>query len=206
MGKLILTRENISLFQEENKMEIELKVKVKDVKALKTRLAKLRAEFKERITNIDHYFSVKHRDFMKTKECLRIRVVPENEIAILTYKPETTDEMKKSGFIWKKELEIAFNANDSEALKAILECLDCQNLVTVYKTRENFEVDGLKITIDEVKGIGSFMEIEKISENISAAKEEVWSMLERLGFGKKDLELANYRDLMLKSTMIKKAK
>lgn len=178
-------------------MEIEVKLRVKDFEKLKNRLIKLGAIFKEEISNEDRYFTLKHRDFMKTKECLRIRTIPEKNISILTYKPKTTPKMKKEGFIWKKETEI--QVNNEKILSEILEQLGCIELTKVYKIRKEFELEGFMLALDTVKGIGHFLEIEKISNNVITTKKRIWEILEKLGFDKSDIEPANYRDLVIKS-------
>ncbi|MDP2907191.1 MAG: class IV adenylate cyclase [Nanoarchaeota archaeon] len=178
-------------------MEIEIKLRVKNFKKLKKQLTKLGAIFKEEMSNEDRYFTLKHRDFMKTKECLRIRTIPEKKISILTYKPRTTPKMKKEGFIWKKETEI--QVNNEKVLSEILKRLGCIELTTVYKTRKEFELDGFVLALDDVKGIGHFLEIEKISNDVITTKKRIWGLLEKLGFDKSDIEPANYRDLVIKA-------
>ena len=159
-------------------MEVEIKVKVNDIEVLKTKLKKAGAKSEGKKTNVDHYFTVHHRDFMKTKECLRIRELPEKNKSILTYKPASTDEMK-NGMIWKKEFEVEIS--DARTFSEILKHLDCKKLVTVDKIREIFKLNGLTITVDELKDIGTFMEIEKISDDVECAKKDILRLLELFG-------------------------
>lgn len=181
----------------ENKMEIEIKIRVGDVKSLKKKLSESGVIFKERVENIDRYFTPKHKDFLATKECLRIRtILSKDSNSILTYKPPTTAKMKKAEFIWKDEIEV--EVKNCEDLIRVLNYLGCKQLVTVYKTREKFQLNGFTLTIDNVRGLGFFMEIEKLSnDNVSDVKKNMWKILKQLGFSKKDVEPTNYRDLVL---------
>lgn len=177
-------------------MEIEIKIRIGDVESLKKKLSGLGAVFKERVENVDQYFTSEHRDFLATKECLRIRTLSKDRNSILTYKPPTTAKMKKAKFVWKDEIE--FEIKDYGGLIRILDCLGCKPIATVYKTREKFELNGFTLAIDEVKELGFFMEIEKISDdNVSYVKKDMWKILKQLGFSKEDVEPTNYRDLVL---------
>jgi len=178
-------------------MEIEVKVRIKNEKRIKKQLNRLGAVFKEITTNIDHYFTTKHRDFMRTKECLRIRTIPEYGVSILTYKPPTTEEMLKEGMVWKDELEVELS--DGKVFEDILKYLDCDKLVTVCKTRERFKLDGFTIYLDKLEGVGCFMEIEKISKDLASIKKSIWGVLEKLRISKGDIETLNYRDLTMQA-------
>ncbi len=179
-------------------MEIEIKLRVKDKEAIRGKLLGLGAISKGASTNIDHYFTVKHRDFMKTKECLRVRELPERNISMLTYKPATTRKMEDAGFMWKEEMEM--EVEDGAMMSRILECLGCRKLATVHKVREKFEFRGFNVTMDEVKGVGSFMEIEMMGEDVEEAEAGMWKIIGELGLSRKDVEAENYRDLVMKAS------
>jgi adenylate cyclase class 2 len=139
-------------------MEIEIKARVADFDSIKPRLKAIGAKFVERRREIDEYFSLKSRDFWKTLECLRIRSLPDSGEAILTYKPCSTDDMKDRKMFFKKELETKV---DAPVARDILLSLDCVPLLIVYKEREYWEADGkYKISLDKVKDLGNFIEIE----------------------------------------------
>lgn len=179
-------------------MEIEIKLRVKDKEAIRDRLLKLGAIQKGASVNIDHYFTVRHRDFMETKECLRVRELPEKGISMLTYKPATTKKMEDAGFIWKDEMEI--EVEDGMVMSRILECLDCVRLATVHKAREKFVLRGFNVVMDELKGVGHFMEIEMMGEDVKEAEEGMWKIIGELGLGREDVETENYRDLAMKAS------
>lgn len=179
-------------------MEIEIKLKVKNKEAVRDKLLELGAISKGVSANIDHYFTVKHRDFMKTKECLRVRELPEKNISMLTYKPATTKKMEDAGFMWKDEMEM--EVEDGMLMAKILECLDCRKLATVHKVREKFVLRGFNVVMDELKGVGYFMEIEMMGEEVVEAEAGMWKIIGELGLGREDVETENYRDLAMKAS------
>lgn len=178
-------------------MEIEIKVGVNDISKLKEKLNSIGAKFLERRKEIDEYFSLKNRDFWETLECLRIRRLPKLNKSILTYKPPTTEEMKKKKIFYKEELETPVNG---EVMKQILLALGCISLITVEKEREYWQLGGKKITIDKVKDLGNFMEIELNSQNdrIEEKKREMVRVLENLGFSLDDVINQPYRCMLRK--------
>ena len=74
-------------------------------------------------------------------------------------------------------------------------------LVEVDKSREIYFVDNVKFHIDEVVGLGSFMEIEAIDETGSVStkvlREQCDFYCEVLGVKEKDLIDRSYSDLLL---------
>ena len=61
-----------------------------------------------------------------------------------------------------KEFEV--EVDNLETFKQILVGLNFPLLGTIDKKRETFELDNLSITIDEVKDVGNFIEVEADGE------------------------------------------
>ena len=72
--------------------------------------------------------------------------------------------------------------------------------MVVSKSREIYFVDNVKIHIDEVSGLGSFVEVEAIDSDGSIAvetlKEQCMSFLEAFGISDGDLVAVSYSDLL----------
>lgn len=177
-------------------MEIEIKVKVKDPENLRKMLEKKQFKLEGTGTNKDTYYTIKHRDFMATKECLRVRDMPEKKKVVITYKPASSKAMIQEKMIWKKELETTVGS--AEVIEGILEAIDAIKLVVVEKMRESYVKEDIHATIDQVKGVGCFMEIEKMSNDVEKTKRELWTLLGELGFTESDIEVKNYRDLVMR--------
>jgi len=180
--------------------EVEIKAKISESemkKAIK-KLKKMGADFKEEIKEKDVYFTARQRDFIKTKECLRIR--KKNDSLELTYKGPTTDSMKKKKQFWKPEININLNSKEEE-IRKMLNCLGFAEVAEVNKNRKKFTLGRQEISFDKVKGAGWFVEIENAAKNPKerekALKENI-QLLKELGLNEKNIVNEPYRDIVLK--------
>lgn len=124
----------------------------------------------------DLYFNSPHRDFKKTDEALRIRVKEDG--ARLTYKGPKLDSETKS------RLELTVMIDDPREMQQILESLGFVLSGTVKKRRTKYRLEDLVFALDEVAGLGSFLEIEaRGDDDWAAQKRRVLSLLARLGLG-----------------------
>lgn len=66
-------------------------------------------------------------------------------------------------------------------------------MARVRKTRQTCDFEGYKICLDEVKNLGSFMELEKMTdEPAEKVQKEMIKFLEQLGISKNDLVFKGY--------------
>lgn len=111
----------------------------------------------------DTYFSDKDLDFVKNRICLRTRKTDDKTLE-LTYKPKSTEETEKFG---KKEVNISLDVKDYEDIKYIIKQLGYIEYVSFKKYRRTYtkKVNGIErnIMMDELKGIGKFVEMEVLS-------------------------------------------
>ncbi len=141
-------------------LEIEVKARIPDEEGLK-RLERYVAEWESlpKRHQCDTYFSHPCRDFAKSDEALRIRRQDGN--TYLTYKGPKRDDFSKT----RKEIEV----KASEGVSGLLESLGFSEVKTVYKTRRPFRKGSIMLFLDEVEGLGSFVEMESLSgEDVSA--------------------------------------
>ena len=179
-------------------VEIKAKIDFSQIKNIKKKLLSLDAFFKEKIKENDIYFTALHRDFIKTKECLRIR--ERDNFLELTYKGPTTKEMIAKKQFWKREINIKLHCSRDEAI-ILLESLGFKKIVEVKKEREKFIIEKHEITIDKVKKCGYFLEIESIVENEKEREKAIsenFILLKKLGIEEKNIIAEPYRDLVLK--------
>lgn len=140
----------------------------------------LKTEFQE-----DIYFNHPSRDFSKTDEALRIRKIDEKYF--LTYKGEKTDIETKT----REEIEIPCSIE----MISILEKLGFKKAAEVKKTRKLFQLENLKICLDDVSMLGKFIEIES---NNYEDKEKIFEILNKIGLQKKDTIRESYLELIIK--------
>lgn len=149
----------------------------------------------------DTYFSDQELNFVKNRVCLRTRKINDDYLE-LTYKPKSTEETEKFG---KKEVNIELKVKDYEDIKYIIKQLGYIEYVSFkkYRTTYSKNVNGIErnIMIDELKGIGKFIEFEVLSE-----KEDKQKMLSELENFLDEFECSNlekkekpYRDIAKES-------
>ena len=146
-----------------------------------------REEVEERVREIaeliiekyeqDVYFAHPCRDFAQTDEALRIR--RDAEEVTVTYKGPKVDSETKS------REEIKLKVDDFEAAREILEKLGFKAVAEVKKLRRIYGLGEAIICLDEVEGLGKYVEIEVEAENIEV-KEKVFQIAERLGYSRNE--------------------
>ena len=137
-------------------VEIEAKLKVDSNKAIERILPKLGARFSASQKQTDYYFDDSKSSFVKKDSCLRLRrqSVGSREIYLLAYK----GPKQKSNF--KKRAEIEIEISDFEKTKTILQVLGYRQAIVVEKTRKLWKLNRCLVSLDNVKGLGNFVEIE----------------------------------------------
>jgi len=173
-------------------IEVELKGYADDsvFERVREEFRLIRREYHE-----DTYYQHPCRDFSKTDEALRIRIRRFNGHfeAFLTYKGPKIDSVSKT----REEIEVQINDPDEHA--RILEALGFTEVLTVEKIREKYYVEkGITLTLDEVEGLGKFVEVEALTED----KRKVPELVEKLkkilfDLGVTRFERRSYLELLL---------
>ena len=163
------------------------------------------AEFKlvSEENECDTYFSDKNLKFIKDKVCLRTRKI-NNECLELTYKPKSTEETEKYG---KREVNIQLKLEDENDIKFIIEQLGYKEYVSFKKYRKTFskKVNGFdrNVMIDELDGIGKFIELEILSDikDKQTMEKELKDFIGEFGFDKLQIKKLPYRDIAKNGTI-----
>lgn len=144
----------------------------------------------------DAYFNSPHHDFKESDEALRIRV--KDQGARLTYKGPRLDLQTKS------RREITVEIDDPAAMEAILSALGFVMSGMVRKVRTKYSLDGAVLALDEVEGLGSFLEVEISAPDsgcgegdFAEKRDQVVKILERLGL--KESIRKSYLELLFES-------
>ena len=189
--------------------EVEIKVPA-ELEAVRERLRRVDAERVGARRQRDVYYDAPHREFAETDEALRIRhetVRPsgdetatdgENsdgtETTRLTYKGPLLDGESKT----RSEHEAG--VDDPDALAEILDDLGFEPAATVTKRRECWAFREFTVTLDDVDGVGEFVEIEREireAEGIDATREAAVESLSRLGLDADEQVRTSYLGLLL---------
>lgn len=141
--------------------EVEVKVPAPH-DPVRERLDDLEADPLGAVDQVDTYYDHPTRDFAETDEVLRLRRESPrdegDEVAVLTYKGPRVDDRSKS----RQEVETGLD--DPAATDGILHALGFDAAATVEKSRERYALDGFVIALDEVAGLGQFVEVEAEGE------------------------------------------
>ena len=122
----------------------------------------------------DIYFSHPSRDFGKTDEAFRLRKMDGR--TELTYKgPRMRMEHTKA------REEVTLSVSDPLAAQRIVERLGFQERHVVSKKRASYVLDKLRVEVDEVEGLGQFVELELITEEPQRAQTLIAMAQEQLG-------------------------
>lgn len=134
-------------------IEVEAKIQVQDHSPIRTALFRASAVKIGSFIQRDVYFNAPHRDFAITDEALRIRYTGDK--TVVTYKgPKRTDSSIKS------RLEVNIEIDSGITFEHLLGNLGFERVMEVKKRREEYAYRGTSIALDEVEGLGTFVEIE----------------------------------------------
>lgn len=173
-------------------LEVEYKAAVRDLEAVRSLLTARGATPLGLETQQDAYYAHPVRDFATTDEALRIRTTTRDGKAhrILTYKGVRHPGPTRS----REEVEVSFDG----ALDRVLEALSFRLAGRVEKRRELFRMpEGLMVTLDQVEGLGTFVEVETLAEpaQLDAARQQVLDLCSALGLGPE--ETRSYLEMVL---------
>ncbi len=155
-------------------MEIEIKAKCADYNAVETKLKELKCMLKKESRQVDKYYNAPIRDLRKTNEYLRLRHSFGENNGTFAYHINIADGVNE---------EIEVEISDIKKFQKILIAFGFLQLGTIDKYRKKFLLRDFVITLDDVKNIGSFIEVESegSEQDIYRIKSECLEILERLG-------------------------
>ena len=177
--------------------EVEQKHPVDDVPALVARLAERGVKLGSPIDQVDQYFSHPARDFAKTDEALRIRTAGDK--SYVTFKGPKLDTATKT----RRELELPLDTNDADGSRfaELLRALGFKPVAEVQKSRRPFRINynGREVegALDDVEGVGTFVELELQSDDASlhAAQQVIAELAADLNL--EPTERRSYLELLL---------
>ena len=171
-------------------IEVEVKARINSFKEMEERLenlgaVKTKTEFQE-----DIYFASPIVDFAETDEALRVRST--NNGIFITYKgPKLNDKAKT-----RKEVEMSIES--AKKAKDIFTEIGFRPVRTVRKDRKYYQYENFEISLDDVKGLPPYMEIEialEDGEDYSLAQDRIFELFERLNITD-GFERTSYMELL----------
>ena len=171
-------------------IEVEVKAPLEGLAEIEELIIDNGGRFKHEEAHTDTYYNAPDRDFKKTDEALRIR--ENNGRTYLTYKGPKQSIKTKT----RKELEIPVN----EGIDEILIELGYRQAGIVEKTRRIYVLDELTVCLDDVKNLGTYIEIESNSPDDEG---KIFSLLDTLGIEKSTCTLKSYLGLLTEKGVLK---
>jgi adenylate cyclase class 2 len=174
--------------------EVEVKAHLRDRASIVKKLKDFGCAFSEELHQVDHIFAPEGLPFPPPLTTPVLRVRKQNDKYFFTLKISQSGRQDSI----ERELEIT----DGNMMIEIMKFIKYTEVSIVDKKRIKTKLRDMEITLDEVKGLGEFIEAEKIvvhenPEDRKNIQQELCEFLETLGVAKDDLLVNHKYDIML---------
>ncbi|HLL89626.1 MAG TPA: class IV adenylate cyclase, partial [Tepidisphaeraceae bacterium] len=164
-------------------VEIEAKMKVEDLSAVRERLKAAGAEPAGSAVETNTFFDTEDRALLAGDRGLRTREARRADgtvKATMTYKgPRNHGKLKN-----RDEFEVMIG--DATAAGAMLNALGYVTVLSFQKRRETWRLQGCLVELDELPHLGRFVEVEGPREDV------VMAVRDQLGLGERPIVKASY--------------
>ncbi|KAF5422514.1 MAG: adenylate cyclase, class 2 [Candidatus Methanomarinus sp.] len=177
-------------------IEVETKLKTDCIEHIEERIKELKMEYKGEKTEIDLYFDHPNIHIFSGGGALRVRNADGKYR--LTYKGPKKDNETTS----RTEIEIRIES--AREMIKILNELGFYEICEVKKLRKTYLLKDLIITLDNVDGLGEFIEVEGKANNdeeFKEKKDEIFKLLKKLGLSTKEISQRSYLEMLLDGKM-----
>lgn len=178
--------------------EMEVKARLHNRDSLIDRLISLGCSFSQPTVQHDRIFLPIGSEIPVDPGVNVLRIREQDGRCIFTLK----QPMKNQLDCIERELEI----DSSCEMIEICKLLGFYESSQVKKQRQKIKYNDLQICLDNVEGLGDFIEVEKITsddEDSDIIQNELFNFLESLGVGKRDRVFDGYDVLLAKLTSVK---
>ena len=184
-------------------IEVELKIIVKNITRLEEQLLQNGFTKGNSLKESDYYLDDESGSIRNNDQALRIRCSQDLNSGVvtntITYKGPKLDTISMT----RKELEI--HTDNLETGLEIFSSLGYKKIYPVKKQRKYFNKDRITVCIDQVEHLGNFFELEIIVENElekNAALEQLFALLEELGYQNTDIITKSYLSMLKNQSCI----
>lgn len=173
--------------------EIEIKARVANKAKTLQKLEELGVKLSAPVKHHDVVFSKPGQvDYEEGSIWLRVRTENDSKV-IFTLKGDTGRKLDS--------IEHETEVSDGAELTKMLELMGNKLYSDLTKTRQKAKYGEIELCLDEVEGLGTYIEAEKLFEDhnteYQAVADELWGLLEKLGITRADQEELGY-DVLLK--------
>jgi adenylate cyclase class 2 len=170
--------------------EVEVKARVKNLEKLKSKLEAMGCVFSKEIEQEDRIFTDSDEDFAAYQPGVNfLRIREQGDKVLFTLKRSRSNELDS--------IEHEITVNDADELKNIIQSLGYHEAARVNKRRQQTKYKEYQISLDEVEGLGKFIEVEQFTDEESKqAQEQLFKFLESLGVFRNDRVTRGYDTLV----------
>lgn len=155
---------------------IEIEAKARAPEDAEERILRMGGVLEGVENHTDIYFRSPVRDFASSDEALRIRIKKEG--VYLTYKGPKLDPETKT------RLELSLRVDDAATAERLLESLGFSRFAVVRKRRAKYRLGDAIVALDDVDGLGRFVEAEIAADRDSPIdRARVLEIISRVGTG-----------------------
>lgn len=178
-------------------IEVEVKAKIENINSCISTFLENGFVKEKYVEELDTYYTSKFHDFKANDEALRLResknLISGKKEAFITYKGKKLDTVSMA----RKEIESAVEIAD--AIKEILESIGFEPVQPIEKTRVSLTKGNITVCIDDVKGLGGFVEVEMLVKDESMREEalmDIEAVLDIVGLDIKDTIRKSYLSML----------
>lgn len=178
-------------------IEVEIKIPIEDRQCLEKRLEECGFQKGMLVKESDTYFNSDHYDLRKMDCALRIRnydnLTDQTSRSEITYKGPKLDAVSMTRQEYETEIQ------DETIGINIINALGFYMLPPVNKLRQYYHKDLFTACIDQVEGLGDFLELEILVADIckkDAALEQLLMLIEEIGLKKTDMIRTSYLSML----------
>ncbi|MBI5466292.1 MAG: class IV adenylate cyclase [Candidatus Kerfeldbacteria bacterium] len=166
----------MAVVQYDHMVEVERKYELTRVKpqVLRYRLRQLKAKRLGTVRQVDTYYSPPHRTFLGRPLYLRLRETVKGRVKHAQFEYHVA-----YAHFAAREHEVP--VADARVLKYILKSLGFVRELQVKKRRETWKSGGVQVELDQVTGLGSFIELEVMGRGQRAALRLITPLARKLG-------------------------
>ena len=160
-------------------LEVEVKFRAGDLREVAERLSAMGAVPLGDTVEVDAYFAHPCRDFASTDEALRVRYVGDS--AELTYKGPRMGPRAKT----RREVTVRVEGD----VEALVSSLGFGKVAVVRKRRALYAVGPYTVSLDDVEGLGKFVEIEAVvagPDDMESVVRGIEELAARLGLAERE--------------------
>lgn len=188
-------------------IEVEVKIPIQDSEKIRNSLLGIGARAINTESQIDTYFDHPCKSFWKTDEALRVRSrEPHPDVHVWMPYPgplkEITYKGPKIDSISKTRAEASLGIENELDAELLLQHLGFKEVAKITKIRSFYALDEITVSIDDVAGVGMFLELERVVQDksdVELARNAIMALVKKLELDPSSSVRKSYLELYLES-------